>query len=191
MKLTIPAMLTRLPGRLRAIGYGAAGISESLNQVIWSYGLNRPPAKAPTGGGAGAPLAPPPALPLQPEPRDAYCFAADFYAYLVLTLWATAYRSGKTPAPEVDFFRFFYLSKNGQQDDDLQSHEATGLLNAAVLGGNMLRFAFADDLSKGNPLSAVYVGDGKLEPRDQREATPPAVTDVGWFNRARTAAGLP
>ena len=164
----------------------------SLDQIIWGYGLGQASTAVPPV--QGEPAVSPPAVvrPLGNDSSDAYCFAADFYAYLVLTLWAAAQRSGIAPPQASDFHPYFYVSTSLEHPDDAQMYDSTTILDRAMIGNNLRRCAMADDLCSTDTLKAIYVGDGRTEPRKYPATKPPpAATDVDWFNRARKAAGLP
>jgi hypothetical protein len=165
--ITIPNQTATSTGRFRKIGYSSAPMRESLDQTVWR------------------------------EPNDAYAFAADFYLYLILQVLGTGLRSGIAPPADVAaevapdaFYSCFYFKKGDADNPPNQdAYESSAVLDGAVLGGEALRFALANRLAAGTPLGGVFVG---LNAESIRKwAGFHEMADVGWFNRARRAAGLP
>ncbi len=153
----------RSQGRFRIVGYGPAGMDESLEGIVW-------------GEADG----------------DAYAFAADFYLFTVLTLLSIGTRYGGQQAViPSDFYSNFLDNLNVMFKDDYRSsiiltgRESFGSTTTDqrlnVLGVDGLRFALRQDVSK-EPLQTVWVEAGRSER---------TVDKVAWFNLARQRAGLP
>lgn len=167
--LTIPGMIAQSRGRFRAIGVVNKTMDESLDRAIWGKELKTDPAAA---------------------DGDTYCFAADFYAYLVLTLVATACRTDGAPVT-ADFYYHFYYSQDAGFPPRRSDYQSSELLNNAVLGGKAHRFALAKDLAAANDEKPFGVLVGKDDGEIRQRPNPPIVTDMGWFGRARQSANLP
>ena len=151
----------RSEGRLRVAGFGA-DLVKSLDQLVWGEGGD-----------------------------DRYCFAADFYLYIILTLAATAKYSGvsMSAADLRNLFRCFYWSDNVDNPPDLDDNRSSRAIDAALPGGNAFRFALDQDLARPDTsLRSVTVFEPTNDPAKRKRLL--TATDMEWFNAALTSARL-
>jgi hypothetical protein len=142
-------------GRFRVIGAGGAFIHESFVKVNW-----------PRGAG------------------DKYCFAADYYLYMILTILAAAKFGGKQFKDEqaADYYANFHCPKTAREN-----WESSVAINNALIGDNALNFSMSPPIASGVPLRSVDVDEAGIS----ASRTPVHVNDIEWFNLARRWAGLP
>ena len=122
--------------------------------------------------------------------QDTYCFAADFYLYIILVLLNTAKYSGLLYDSNIvkEFFRCFYWSDGVENPADPRSYRSASVIDLAFPGKHAYRFGLDQDLSKGAALDSVCVFD-KSDSMDGRRRSI-TVDDVAWFDAARRSSGL-
>lgn len=123
---------------------------------------------------------------------DGYCFAGDFYLYIVLQLWVTALRGGtlRDAIRRSDFFPTFFYGQKMVGARDL--YESTAILGKALIDNNAYRFSMdqriSDEPEGAGKLDSISIAPptadasprGLLDPSTK----PFQMKDVNWFNEA-------
>lgn len=161
-KLTIPSNPHKSVGRARSIGRGEASMFTSMGQIVWGEG-----------------------------PGENYCFAADFYLYLLALIWGTCVKFGGAAPQRKEFFSkdtYFYIENDGMPKP---RYETTRYLDGAVIGPSALAFSLDQNLSiDGEKLKSVSVAADQAQSLASARTERWHCTEVNWFNVLLERAGL-
>ena len=120
--------------------------------------------------------------------KDEYCFAADYYLYVLLQLWAAQQQFGQNSTNSRSFWECFYA-----QSPNMNPYKSSAFLHRAMPGNNAWRFSL-DQLLNNRQLTSLSVSmsESSTFATNTIDSPTPAftITAVDWFERALSKLNL-